>query len=60
MSLTHEVEQNEKVRLIKATSWLIMLVTDSNRLLVVNWAATILYIEQINEPVSDIAITESG
>lgn len=45
---------------MKSNSWLIAVLTTHNRLVLSNFAATVLFSEQIGEAITDCAVTEGG
>lgn len=60
VSLSHEMDGEEVVNLIKSNSWLIVVITDKNRLILINFSATVLYSEVIHQTITDLEITETG
>ncbi len=58
--LNHELDHDEFIETVKSNSWLIVIVTSRNRLLLVNFSSTVLYSEELNHVVTDLEVTEHG
>jgi hypothetical protein len=48
------------VRLARSNSWLIVLLTTRNRIIITNFTCTILYSEELGEVITDLAVNEGG
>ena len=51
------MDEDEVVSLIKSNSWLIVVITNKNKLILINFSATVLYSELIYQTVTDVEIT---
>jgi hypothetical protein len=60
VTLSHELDNDESIEVVKSNSWLIVIITSRNRLLLVNFSSTVLYSEELNHSVTDVEITEHG
>jgi hypothetical protein len=60
VSLAHELDAGETVRLARSNSWLIVLLTTKNRLVITNFSCAVLYSEEVGETVADLAVAEGG
>lgn len=45
---------------MKSNSWLIVLLTTRNRIILVNYSATVLFSQQLYQAITDVELTEQG
>ena len=60
ITLNHELDEEEVIVKVKSNSWLIVLITSHNRLLLLNFSTSVLFSEELNSSITDVEITEHG